>query len=389
MSGQRPRLLIVTTVYDMIRDFLLPYAAHYREKGWQVDALAQRDDTFETCAPAFDHAWTIEWSRNPLKLRNPLEHLSTVREIAARERYDIVHLHTPIAGFVGRAALRGTRRREGTIVVYTAHGFHFHPNRQWIANVPFSLAEKAAGRWTDYLVVINDEDERAARRLSLVPPDRLVHMPGIGIDIARFQPERVSAEDVTRVRHELELGPQDQLVLAVAEFTRNKRHEDVVRAFAQVSDRSVRLALAGREGPALEATRRLVAELGLRARVHFLGFRDDIPALVRASTATVLLSAREGLPLSVLESMSLATPVVGTRIRGISDLLHEGGGLLVEVGDTAAAARAIQVLLEQPETARAMGEQGRRTVARYDIRHVIYLHDLLYERALVEQTRRA
>jgi glycosyltransferase involved in cell wall biosynthesis len=382
-------LLIVTTVYNMIRDFLLPYADHYRAKGWQVDALAQQDSTFDTCAPAFDHAWTIEWSRHPLKLRNPFEHLRTVREIAARERYDIVHFHTPIAGFVGRAALRATRSREGTIIVYTAHGFHFHSNRGRIANAPFSLAERVAARWTDYLVVINDEDERSASRLAMVPPDRLVNMPGIGIDTARFQPDSVSVADVARVRQELGLGPNHQLVLSVAEFTRNKRHEDVVRAFAQISDMSSRLALAGREGPALQATRRLVSELGLDARVHFLGFRDDIPALVRTSTATVLLSAREGLPRSVLESLSLATPVVGTRIRGISDLLREGGGFLVEVGDTDAAARAIQELLEQPDAARAIGEQGRRSIGRYDVRHVIHLHDLLYERALAQTTRRA
>ena len=193
MSAQPPRLLIVTTVYNMIRDFLLPYAEHYREKGWRVDALAQPDSTFGECEPAFDHAWTIEWSRNPLQLRNPFGHLRQMRELVARERYDIVHFHTPIAGFLGRAALRRARSRDGTIVIYTAHGFHFHSNRGRLANAPFSLAEKAAARWTDYLVVINEEDARAARRLALVPPQRLVQMPGIGIDTSRFQPDRVSA----------------------------------------------------------------------------------------------------------------------------------------------------------------------------------------------------
>ena len=247
MSAQPPRLLIVTTVYNMIRDFLLPYAEHYREKGWRVDALAQPDSTFGECEPAFDHAWTIEWSRNPLQLRNPFGHLRQMRELVARERYDIVHFHTPIAGFLGR--LRCVARDPGTGRSSSTPRTAFtsiQPGR--LANAPFSLAEKAAARWTDYLVVINEEDARAARRLSLVPPDRLVQMPGIGIDTSRFQPDRVSAADIAAVRSELGLEPQDQLVLVVAEFTFNKRHEDAVRAFAQLGDTRAHLALAGQGG---------------------------------------------------------------------------------------------------------------------------------------------
>ncbi len=382
MTQRQPRLLVVTTVYNMIRDFLLPFAVHYRERGWQVDALAQSDPTYGECAAAFDNAWTIEWSRNPLELRNPFEHVRALRAIVERERYDIVHFHTPIAGFVGRAALRRTRARGGPVVIYTAHGFHFHPDRSRVGNAPFAAAEKIAARWTDYLVVINDADEQAARRYGLVAHDRLVRMPGIGIDTERFQPERVLPHDVARIRDELGLGPEARLVLVVAEFTLNKRHADAVRAFARVTGVDAHLALAGRKGPALEATQRLVAELGLGGRVHFLGFRTDITALIRAATVTVLLSAREGLPLSVLESLSLATPVVGTRIRGISDLLAGGGGSLVAVGDVAGAARALQALLDDPERARALGAQGRAGVLRYDVRHVIALHDELYDRAL-------
>src|SRR5262249_34905826 len=158
------------------------------------------------------------------------------------------------------------------------HGFHFHSRRRLSANVPFALAERVAGRWTDYLVVINDEDATAARRLGLVPPGRLVQMPGIGIGTSRFRAAGGAAEDNAPVPAALGLGAHGKLVLCIAEFTHNKRHADVARAFARVGDAGAQLALAGREGPALAETHRLVAELGLEARVHFLGFRDDIAA---------------------------------------------------------------------------------------------------------------
>jgi glycosyltransferase involved in cell wall biosynthesis len=118
--------------------------------------------------------------------------------------------------------------------------------------------------------------------------------------------------------------------------------------------------------------------------VHFLGFRRDVLVLLRAATATLLLSGREGLPLSVLESLCMATPVVGTRIRGVTDLLAEGGGYLVQVGDVDGASRAIRWLLDHPAEARAEGQRGRRHVHAYDVRRVLEMHDALYDRALRE-----
>jgi len=144
----------------------------------------------------------------------------------------------------------------------------------------------------------------------------------------------------------------------------------------------VHLAIAGREGPALEPTRRLVAERGLSEQVHILGFRPDVPALIRGSVATILVSEREGLPRSVMESLALGVPVIGTAIRGITDLLADGGGRLVEVGDVAGIAGAMRWMLDHPDRARADGDRGSASVAKYDLTHVIALHDDLYETCL-------
>lgn len=377
-----PRLLVVTTVYNMIRDFLLPFAMHYRGRGWRVDALAQPDETFVECIPVFDRAWKIGWSRHPADLRDLSGQLRELRTIVEREGYDLVHVHTPIAGLVTRFALRRLRARGAPRVIYTAHGFHFHPSGSRAFNTAYVAAEKAAGRWTDALVVINAADEAAARRHRLVPADRLVRMPGIGIDTERFDPGRVPAQDIARVRDELGLDNADHLVLMIAEFTANKRHADAVLALARLNLPEVHLAIAGRNGPALTPIRKLIASLGLEDRVHILGFRPDLPALVRASTTTLLLSAREGLPRSVLESLCLGTPVIGTRIRGVTDLLGDDCGQLIAVGDVDSAAAAIRRYVEHPDEARAAGERGRRAVGAYDLRRVLAMHDDLYARML-------
>jgi len=375
------RLLIVTTVNNMMRDFLLPFARHYRALGWTVDGMARRDDTYEVCAAAFDRLWEIGWSRNPWHLGNLLDNVRTVRSTVCRENYDLVHAHTPIAAFITRFALRDLRARGKPRVTYTAHGFHFRKGAPPTQNAAFLAMEKLAGRWTDYQVVINHEDEVAARHYRIVPPDRVRYMPGIGLNTGQYSPENVSDEAIARVRHELGLSPSDRLFLMIAEFTPNKRHRDAVRALAQLQRSDVHLALAG-EGEQMKLVRQLVNELGVTTRVHFLGYRKDVPALIRASIATLLVSGREGLPRSIMESLCLETPVIGTNIRGINDLVTAECGWLIDVGDLAALARNMAEVLEHPDDARARGRRGRSKMAAYDLQNIISLHDALYAEAL-------
>jgi glycosyltransferase involved in cell wall biosynthesis len=377
-----PSLLIVATVENFLRDFLLPYARHYRAQGWRVDALAGSDETHSECAPAFDHMWDMDdWGRSPRPAALRAQ-LRRVREVVGSGRYDIVHMHTPIAAFVTRLALRDNGGPEGATLIYTVHGFHFLPNKVTPAGVAYLAAEKLASRWTDELITINEADRRAAERYRLIKPGHLHPMPGIGIDIAGYRADELTAADVASARGTLGLAADAHLFLMIAEFTTNKRHADAVLALAQLGRGDVHLAIAGRDGPALEPTRRLVAERGLSEQVHILGFRSDVPALIRASVATILVSAREGLPRSVMESLALGVPVIGTAIRGITDLLADGGGRLVEIGDVAGIAAAMRWMLDHPDGARAEGARGSASVAKYDLTHVIALHDRLYETCL-------
>ena len=371
-----PSLLMITTVPDTLRGFLLPFAEHFRRRGFRVDAMAAGVSGCRDSVAAFDRVWEVAWSRNPLDLRN-LAAVRRVRDVATR--YDLVHVHTPVASFVTRLALRGRPRTGGPRLIYTAHGFHFYRGGPRLRGLAFRVLEQLAGRWTDYLVVINREDEEAARRM--LSAERVRYMPGIGVDLERYAPAAVSDTDVSRVRCELALGPAARLFLMIAEFIPRKRHRDALTAFTRLDRPDARLAFAG-TGPLVDEMKRRAAELGVADRVHFLGIRRDIPALVRASVAVLLPSEQEGLPRSAMESMSLGVPVVGSRIRGTADLLEGGGGVLVPVGDLGALTDALARILDHPEEAREMGRRGRERVTSYHLGTIITLHDALYEEAL-------
>ena len=99
--------------------------------------------------------------------------------------------------------------------------------------------------------------------------------------------------------------------------------------------------------------------LGVTDRVAFLGTVDDVEGRIRASAFTVLPSISEGLPLSVMESMALARPVVATVVGGTPELLGDGGGIMVPPGDAPALADAIHELATDADLRASLGSRAR------------------------------
>lgn len=342
--------------------------------------MAQGLSSDPECVAACDRVWDIQWSRNPLDPRNLLAGISRVQDIVALEDYDLVHVHTPIAAFVTRYALKDFPK---TKVIYTAHGFHFYHGGSPIKNAIFRGLEKLAGAWTDHLITINREDETAAKKYSFLPTEKIHYTRGIGVDTNHYASSQVSEADILQIRQELNLSSTDSLLLSIAEFTPRKRHRDMLNALAKLKYPQVHLALAG-EGPIRQEMEELARELGIEKQVHFLGFRKDIPSLVKTASAVLLVSQQEGLPRSIMEAMCLATPVIGSNIRGTQDLLEDGCGLLVDLGDTDALAQAMAQIVDDSESSSIMVQKAQAKMADYDIKQIIQKYTEIYQLALTE-----
>ncbi|MDR3355020.1 MAG: glycosyltransferase, partial [Synergistaceae bacterium] len=170
-DGVRPSLLIATTVPDTIKAFLLPYADHFRSSGWRVEAMSSAISAREDLAAHFDAVHDVDWSRNPLSAGNLIRTPEKIRETVKAGEYDIIHVHTPVASFVTRYAMRKVEASARPKMVYTAHGFHFFKGGPRYRNAIFRKLEKLAGRWTDRLIVINQEDFCAATKYRITPKE--------------------------------------------------------------------------------------------------------------------------------------------------------------------------------------------------------------------------
>jgi glycosyltransferase involved in cell wall biosynthesis len=381
-------LLMVATVSTTVSHFLVPYAAHFRALGWRVDAAANGATRDPGLREAFDHVYEIPLSRSILDVGG-IVHAERAISALLATRPHIVHVHTPIAGFVTRVAVRREPAERRPAVIYTAHGFHFHEEGHAATNAAFLTAERVAGRWTDRLVVINDEDQAAAIRHRIVPRRRLVRMPGIGLDTRIYSPSTVAPDGPAQIRYQLGIAADAPIFALVGELNRNKSQRDAIAALVEMRTSGAHLVLAGdgRERSALESQTR---GLGLENRVHFLGVIDDVRPVVRAATALILASRREGLARSVMEALALEVPVIASTARGNRELVGTDSGILFSVGDVRGLATAMDRLIDHPEQGRAMGLRGRaRMVEQYDVEVLLRMYEELYRGMLIERAGHA
>jgi len=379
-----PSLLIVATIAGTIGGFLAPYARHFRSLGWRVEAAASGATTEPGLRDLFDEVHDLPLSRSIRDVRGLARARRALEQVLERPP-DIVHVHTPIAGFLTRLVVRGVPPDRRPAIAYTAHGFHFHAAGNALTNAAFLTAERIAGRWTDRLIVISDEDEVAARRARIVPSRRLVHMPGIGVDTGYYAASAVPADAPAAFRRDLGIPAAAPLFAIVGELNANKRPGDAIAALALMRQPGAHLVLAGR-GPARAALEEQARAGGVSDRVRFLGEVGDVRPVVRAATALLLLSTREGLARSVMEALSLEVPVIGSTARGNRELLGSDRGLVFETGDLGELARAMDWMVEHPEERRQMGLLGRARMAeRYDVGLLLRMHADLYREMLAER----
>ena len=115
-----------------------------------------------------------------------------------------------------------------------------------------------------------------------------------------------------------------------------------------------------------EDLKKLAKNLGVENNIHFLGFRGDMPEVLAASDIFVMPSFREGVPRSILEAMDLGLPCVGSKTRGIADLIDEGkGGYISKPKDAEGFAKVISKLGENPELRMQFGQYNRVKVKHY------------------------
>jgi glycosyltransferase involved in cell wall biosynthesis len=205
--------------------------------------------------------------------------------------------------------------------------------------------------WIERVITVSEDNVRYLVRNHNVPRNkiRVIH---VGIP----EPHGRTSADL---RHELGISRDDFICIMIGSLEERKGHLTAFEALAGLPA-NVKLIVAGKGEREMEY-RAAAAELGLATRIHFLGYREDVDALLIASDALLLPSTLEATPYVVIEAMAARLPVIASRVYGIPELVHDGTtGILIEPGNSDELARAIASLVGDRDLRAKMGNEGRK-----------------------------
>lgn len=354
------KVLQVAAIDLSIYKFVVPLMAKLQAEGFEVSCACKNMGMLDKIREQGFEAIDIDIERKI----SPISNIRTIIQlysIIKKNKINIVHLHTPIAGALGRIAARlaGADR-----IIYTAHGYYKD-------NFIFYNMEKfMAKHLSDYVFTVNQEDTDMAVNEWHLSRDKISNINSVGIDTGKFKPGVIDGNEKTALRDSLGLGQKDIIIGFTGRLVKIKGPIDLINAFIKIKDKfpDAKLLMIGtwehgeRDLSTKDTIFKMVKDNNLTDRVVFTGYREDIPELLSIMDIFVLPSYWEGMPVSLLEAMSMELPVIGTDIRGSREEITEDCGIIYPPGDVDALAKAIEWLLENREKAVAMGKNARKRV---------------------------
>lgn len=353
-----------TTVDSSIRFLLLNQIKNLQKNGYEMSAVCSDGKWIKEIESQGIKVKTIKMTRK-ISPFSDLVALFRLIIFFKKEKFDIVHVHTPKAGFLAQL---GAKMAGAPIIVNTIHGLYFQESDHWPKKVFFILTEKIQAFCSDLIFSVNKEDVGTMIKEKICGPD-LIKYSGDGINLERFNPEIFSQEFIKNKKEKLGIGSSKKVIGIVARLVEEKGYLDLFAAFKIIIGRFPEslLLIAGpleqqkKDAINIDAAK----EYGIEKSILFLGERTDIVDIYSLMDIFVLPSHREGIGLSILEASAMKMPVVATDIRGCREAVDDNRtGILVPVKNPQKLADAIIYLLENPEIGKKMGSVGREKVEK-------------------------
>lgn len=353
------KILFSASTASHLTNFHLPYMEDLAKMGHEVHALVNE----KADIPYATKVLTAPFTKNLFSWNN-IKAIFVCRKLLRSERYDLIITNTTLAAAVVRCSQLFQSMRPQ--IIHIVHGYLFNKTyrlKKWL----YLLPELVVASITDTVLVMNQEDFIIAKKYHLYRK-QLVHIMGMGVDLKWFVP--ATDKEKERLRQEWSIS-DNQLVLSyVAEMSRRKNHIFILKALAQMHQKTAVLLLAG-DGALLEYNKKKAVKYGVGGQVRFLGYRKDIKEIYQVSDIAISSSKIEGLPFNIMEAMGCGLPILASDIKGHQDLVDSKvNGYLYSSNNPRKLADCLDGILKDTSVLPQMAKESLKKIQPYQIRFV-------------------
>lgn len=302
-----------------------------------------------------NHFFPIDFSNR----YNPI-HLLRLHKMIRDQQIDIVHGQGARAEFYARLAAGMAGKRYVSTVAMPVEGYDVGFAKKQL----YRLLDGFSERFVYRFLVVSSVLEKDLLQRHGIPFERVLKIYN-GIETEFYKPD-VGHDERRRIRREYFIGNATMWIGAVGRLVWQKGFEYFIHAFPEILREApdARFVLVG-DGPLRPGLEALSAELGVKGRILFAGYRSDVRDILAALDIVVIPSILEGFPMITLEAMAMEKPVVATAIDGIMEQITDGReGLLVDPANPSALAGAINRLIRDHRYAVELGVNARERVVR-------------------------
>ncbi len=289
-----------------------------------------------------------------------------IYKICKRYKFDIVHTHSSKTGFIGRIAARLAKVPK---IIHTVHGFPFHPFQPKIIQFFYMTMEKIASEYCDKVVFVNNSEREMAVKKNIVLAEKAITIFN-GIQL----PELSNIQKRDNLKDYFVIG-------SVSRFSRQKNILNVIKVAINVCKKTdiIKFVFIG-DGELFSKCRKMVESENLLDRILLPGWQSNVIEWLFNFNVFLLYSKWEGLPVSILEAMSVGLPIVASNIKGNNELVNDSNGLLISINDIDKLEEVLISLPDKLSELSSLGKNSRKMVEeKFNIKDFLNNYKKLYE----------
>jgi len=362
---QKIKVCCVASVDITLKFMLFNQLKFLQEQGYDVSAVCSEGKWVKDIEAEGIKVKTIRFKRRSFSPRSDLSAFFQLFFYFRKEKFQIVHTHTPKPEIYGQIAAKFAGV---PIIIDTLHGFDLSPDTPRLQRKMFILLQRFSARYSDVIFSVSEDVIKRAIEEKICRPDLLKYL-GRDIDTDRFNPQRFPKEFILNKKKQLGIGPDKRIIGIVARLVEEKGYLELFKALQNVIKKfpdTLLLAVGPREPEKNDAIEpKIIKRYNLQENVMFLGERTDVDEIYSLMDIFVLPTHREGVGASILEASSMEKPIIVSNTGGCPEAVDNGKtGILVPVKDVKKLTEAIIYLLNNPKKARKMGKNGRQKILR-------------------------